>query len=89
MGDYHARFCERFKVKLLLSTRLGGRKAKVGRKLLNFPSTRLTFNFFHFLKRVNSIFFVIEKYMYLLGFQLVKTYLCKAMVSRKSPLQAN
>ena len=22
MGDYHARFCERFKVKLLLSTRL-------------------------------------------------------------------
>ena len=24
MGDYHARFCERFKVKLLLSTRLDG-----------------------------------------------------------------
>lgn len=31
MGDYHARFCERFKVKLLLSTRLRSRKTKEGR----------------------------------------------------------
>ena len=41
MGDYHARFCERFKVKFLLSTRLRGWKTKVGRKLLRFPPTRL------------------------------------------------
>ena len=58
MGDYHARFCERFKVKLLLSTRLRGRKTKVGRKLLRFPPTRLevwcTENISMFLKNMGK-----------------------------------
>ena len=48
MGDYHARFCERFKVKLLLSTRLRGRKTKVGEKLLRFPPTRFVLEMFLF-----------------------------------------